>query len=48
MIHTKALVFSTDTNIALYADDTKIWQSIKNEEDIAQLQRDKYSLLLVT
>ena len=34
---------STDTRIALlslYADDTKIWRSIKNEEDIAQLQRD--------
>ena len=31
---------STDTRIALYADDTKIWRSIKNEEDMAQLQRD--------
>ena len=31
---------STDTLIALYAGDTKIWRSIKNEEDIAQLQRD--------
>ena len=31
---------STDTHIALYADDTKIWRSIKNEVDIAQLQRD--------
>ena len=28
---------STDT---LYADDTKIWRSIKNEADTAQLQRD--------
>ena len=26
---------STDTHIALYADNTKIWRSIKNEEDIA-------------
>ena len=33
-------VISTDIHIALYADDTKIWRSIKNEEDIAQLQRD--------
>ena len=40
MICTKALVQIPDTYIALYADDTKIWQSIKNEEDIAQLQRD--------
>ena len=32
MINTKALV--------LYTDETKIWRSIKNEEDIAQLQRD--------
>ena len=31
---------STDTHIALYADDTKLWRSIKNEEDITQLQRD--------
>ena len=31
---------STDTHIALYADDTKIWRSIKNEADTAQLQRD--------
>ena len=31
---------STDTHIALYADDTKIWRSIKNEQDIVQLQRD--------
>ena len=31
---------STDTRIALYADDTTIWRSIKNEEDMAQLQRD--------
>ena len=31
---------STDTHIALYADDTTIWRSIKNEEDITQLQRD--------
>ena len=28
---------STDTHIALYADDTKNLRSIKNEEDIAQL-----------
>ena len=31
---------STNTHIALYADDTKLWRSIKNEEDITQLQRD--------
>ena len=31
---------STDTHIALYADDTKIWRSIKNEQDIVQSQRD--------
>ena len=31
---------SKDSCIALYADDTKIWRSIKNEEDMAQLQRD--------
>ena len=31
---------STDTRIVLYADDTKLWRSIKDEEDIAQLQRD--------
>ena len=31
---------STDKHIALYADETTIWRSIKNEEDIAQLQRD--------
>ena len=31
---------STDIHIALYADDTKIWRSIKDEQDIAQLQRD--------
>ena len=31
---------SEDTHLALYADDTKIWRSIKNEEDIFQLQKD--------
>ena len=31
---------STETRIALDADDTKIWRLIKDEEDIAQLQRD--------
>ena len=31
---------NTDTHIALYAYDTKIWRSIKNEQDIVQLQRD--------
>ena len=36
----EGISYSTDTHIALYADDTKIWRSIKNEEDIAQLQRD--------
>ena len=35
----------TDTRIALYADDTKIWRSIKNEEDMAEGY--KYSLPLV-
>ena len=40
MICTKALVQNTDTRIALYADDAKIWRSIKYEEDMAQLQRD--------
>ena len=34
------MTISTDTHIALYADDTKIWRSIKNEQDIVQLQRD--------
>ena len=29
-----------DTNLALYADDTKIWRSIRNDNDIAQLQLD--------
>ena len=29
-----------DANIALYADDTKIWRSIKNDEYIAKLQLD--------
>ena len=28
------------TYLALYADDTKLWRSIKNESDIAQLQKD--------
>ena len=31
---------SEDTHLALYADDTKIWRSIRNEEDIVQLQKD--------
>ena len=31
---------SEDTHLALYADDTKIWRSIRNEEDIVQLQTD--------
>ena len=31
---------STDTRIALHADDTKIRRSIKNEEDMPQFQRD--------
>lgn len=31
---------SNGTNIALYADDTKIWRSIKITDDIAQLQGD--------
>ena len=29
-----------DTNLALYADDTKIWRKIKNDDDIAKLQLD--------
>ena len=37
---------SKDSRIALYADDTKIWRSIKNEEDMAQLQRDINMLYL--
>ena len=31
---------SENTHLALYADDTKIWRSIRNEEDIVQLQND--------
>ena len=31
---------SEDTHLALYADDTKIWRLIRNEEDIVQLQKD--------
>ena len=30
---------SEDTHLALYADDSKIWRSIRNEEDIVQLQK---------
>ena len=28
--------YVADTQVALYANDTKIWRSIKNKEDIAQ------------
>ena len=31
---------SEDTHLALYADHTKIWRSIRNEEDTVQLQKD--------
>ena len=31
---------SEDTHLAFYADDTKIWLSIRNKEDIVQLQND--------
>ena len=31
---------SDDTNIALYADDTKIWRAIKNNSDTSILQKD--------
>ena len=31
---------SEDTHLALYADDTTIWRSIRNKEDIVQLQKD--------
>ena len=30
----------SDTNLALYADDTKIWRTIKNDDDIEKLQLD--------
>ena len=30
---------SEDTHLAPYADDTKIWRSIRNEEDIVQMQK---------
>ena len=33
-------VLHSDTNLALYADDTKIWRTIKNDDDIAKLQLD--------
>ena len=36
---------STDTNIALYADDTKIWREIKCFDDHYALQRDIDNLL---
>ena len=36
---------SPNTNIALYADDTKIWRAIKSEEDCLQLQQDINSLI---
>ena len=35
---------SSDTNLALYADDTKIWRTIKCQNDIEQLQKDIDSL----
>ena len=31
---------SEETHLALYADDAKMWRSIRNEEDIVQLQKD--------
>ena len=31
---------SSDTNLALYADDTKIWRTIKCQNDIELLQKD--------
>ena len=31
---------SADTNLALYADDTKIWRAIKSENDHELLQKD--------
>ena len=33
-----------DTNIALYADDTKIWRDINSEADCEILQKDINSL----
>ena len=36
---------SPNTNIALYADDTKIWRTIKCEEDCWKLQQDINSLI---
>ena len=30
---------NSETNLALYADHTKLWRSIKNEFDIVLLQR---------
>ena len=40
---------STDTHIALYADDTKIWRSIKKRTGYCTITKGyKYSLLLVT
>ena len=29
-----------DTNLALYADDTKMWRKITSDQDIAKLQKD--------
>ena len=29
-----------DSNLALYADDTKIWRKISNDKDLAKLQKD--------
>ena len=37
-------VVSKDTQILLYADDTKIWRQIKSSDDQLQLQNDIDSL----
>ena len=37
---------NSDTNLALYADDTKLWRTIKSDFDIEQLQKDIDSLHL--